>query len=57
MLKDVGSLPALKVITEKKKKFHCIIKVSKHVNGLPWWLSGIKNPPANAAATASIPGS
>ena len=25
--------------------------------GLPWWLSQVKNPPANAGDTGSIPGS
>ena len=57
VLKDFGSLPALTMSTQKKKKIYRIIKVSKHVNGLPWWLSGIKNPPANTGATASVPGS
>ena len=26
------------------------------LNGLPWWLSGKKNPPANAGDMGSIPG-
>ena len=28
-----------------------------YVCGLPWWLSGKKNPPANAEDVGSIPGS
>jgi len=28
-----------------------------YVCGLPWWLSGKKNPPANAEDVGSVPGS
>ena len=45
----INALPSYKVFAN--------INVCMDVYGLPWWLSGVKNPPANARDAGSIPGS
>ena len=45
----INALPSYKVSAN--------INVCMDVYGLPWWFSGVKNPPANARDAGSIPGS